>query len=211
MIEDLVDIDREVLALMLVENTELVAEGLRDAHGRSAGALLAALDGTHRLRILLDEIARTLVVQARGEGCTWAAIGEVLHVTRQAAYQRFGGQEEEDTVMDLPPGAMPEARERATILFRRFFAGEWAEMRSGFDERMAEACSAELLASVRFRLDTEAGRLVRMRKPAVKVHGRYSVVDVPLVFEHDTRTGRVAFDAEGKVAGFFVLVAQAAS
>lgn len=210
MIDELVDVDREVLALMLVENTGMVAEGLRDAHGRSAGALLAALDGTHRLRILLDEIVRTLVVQARGEGCTWAAIGEVLHVTRQAAYQRFGAEDEE-TVMDPPAASIPDAGERATVLLGQFFAGEWAEMRSGFDERMAEACPAELLASVRFKLDTEAGRLVRMRKPAVKVHGRYSVVDVPLVFEHDTRTGRVAFDAEGKVAGFFVLVAQAAS
>lgn len=206
---DLVDVDREVLALMLVENAEMVAEALRDPQRRGADAVLAALGGTHRLRILLEDIVRTLAVEARGEGCTWAAIGEVLHVTRQAAFQRFGGEDSE-TATDLPAAAMPEGGQRATLLLRQFFAEEWAEMRSGFDERMAEACPADLLDSVRSKLDAELGRLVRMRKPAVRAHGGHTVVDVPLVFDRGIRTGRVAFDAEGRVSGFFVLLPQGA-
>jgi hypothetical protein len=206
---DLVNVDREVLALMLVENAEMVADELRRSQGRGGGAVLASLGGTHRLRILLEDIVRSLVVEARGAGCTWAAIGEVLHVTRQAAFQRFGGEDEE-TAMDLPAAAMPRAGERATALLVQFFAGEWAEMRSGFNERMAEACPAELLDSVRSRLDAELGRLVRMRKPTVGVHGGHTVVDVPLVFDRGIRTGRVAFDPEGRVSGFFVLLPQAA-
>ncbi|MDA8302221.1 MAG: DUF3887 domain-containing protein [Actinomycetota bacterium] len=205
---DLVDVDREVLALLLADNAEMLAESLRDPH-RGARAVLASLGGTHRLRILLDDIVRTLAVEARGAGCTWAAIGEALQVTRQAAFQRFGGEDEE-TAMDPPAEAIPEARERAAVLLGQFFAGEWAEMRSGFSERMTEACPAELLDSVRSRLDAELGRLIRIRKPAVKVHGGHTVVDVPLVFERAVRTGRVAFDAEGRVSGFFVLLPQAA-
>ena len=194
---------------MLVENAELVADGLRGSQGRDADAVLASLGGTHRLRILLDDIVRTLAVEARGEGCTWAAIGEALHVTRQAAFQRFGGEDEE-TAMDPAAAAIPKAGERATVLFGQFFASEWADMRSDFCERMAEACPAELLDSVRSKLDAELGRLIRMRKPKVRVHGGHSVVDVPLVFERAVRTGRVAFDAEGRVSGFFVLLPRAA-
>ena len=205
---DLVDVDREVLALMLVENAVLVAEGLRDSRVRGADAVLASLGGTHRLRILLEDVVRTLAVEARSEGCTWAAIGDVLHVTRQAAFQRFAGEDDE-TAMDRPAAAMPGAGKRAAALLRQFFAGKWAEMRSGFDERMAETCPAELLDSVRSKLDVELGRLVRMRKPAVRAHGGHTVVDVPLVFERGIRTGRVAFDAEGRVSGFFVLLPQA--
>ena len=209
MVADLVDVEREVLALMLVENAELVAAGLRGSQGRGADAVLASLGGTHRLGILLDDIVRTLAVEARAAGCTWAAIGEALCVTRQAAFQRFGGEDEE-TVMDPPATAMPKAREHATVLLGRFFARDWVEMRSGFSERMAEACPAELLDSVRSRLDAELGRLIRKRKPAVRVHGGHTVVDVPLVFERAVRTGRVAFDAEGRVSGFFMLVPEAA-
>lgn len=205
----LADVDRQVLALMLVENAEMVAGGLRRSQGRGADAVLASLGGAHRLRILLEDIVQTLVVEARGAGCTWAAIGEALHVTRQAAFQRFGGEDEE-TTMDLPVAAVPEAGERATALLVQFFAGEWVEMRSGFDERMAEACPAELLDSVRSKLDAELGQLVRMRRPGVGVYGGHTVVDVPLVFDRGIRTGRVAFDPEGRVAGFFVLLPQVA-
>ena len=42
----------------------------------------------------INEAARagldTSVRHARQRGCTWAEIGEVLGVTRQAAYRRFG-------------------------------------------------------------------------------------------------------------------------
>jgi hypothetical protein len=194
---------------MFVENAELVAGGLRGSQGRDADTVLASLGGTHRLRILLDDIVRTLAVEARGAGCTWAAIGEALCVTRQAAFQRFGGEDEE-AVMDPPATAMPKAREEAIVLLAQFLDRKWVEMRSGFSKRMAEACPAELLDSVRSRLDAELGRLVRMRRPAVRVHGGHTVVDVPLVFERAVRTGRVAFDAEGRVSGFFVLVPEAA-
>ena len=194
---------------MLVENSELVAERLRDFHGRGAATVLASLGGAHRLRILLDSIVRTLALQARDEGCTWAEIGEALHVTRQAAFQRFSG-EDEGTVMDLPAGAMPGAGERATLLLRQFFACEWAGMRSGFDERMAEACPAALLGWVRSKLEAELDGLIRMRKPAVRLHGQHTLVDVPLIFERGIRTGRVAFNAAGRVSGFFVLPPRAA-
>lgn len=209
---DPVDVEREVLALVLSGNAELVAEGLRDPR-RGADAMLASLAGTQRLRAVLDDVARALVAEARVEGCTWAAIGEVLQVTRQAAFQRYSGEHHEgaEGATDVPGRAVPEAGQRARILLRQFFVGEWAEMRTDFDERMTVACPAELLASVRSKLQDELGPLVRMRSPAVKVHGGYTVVDVPLVFEGGVRTGRVAFDSAGWVSGFFVLTPRARS
>jgi hypothetical protein len=37
-----------------------------------------------------DDLLTTAVHQARESGCTWQEIGDVLGVTRQAAFQRYG-------------------------------------------------------------------------------------------------------------------------
>jgi hypothetical protein len=198
---DLGDVEREILAVMLATNAELLAEGLQD-RGRDA-AVLVSLGGAHSLRLLLDDVVRTLARQARDEGHSWAAIGQVLHVTRQAAFQRFG-PDDEDAVVEVPAVAVPRAGERATLLLAQFFAGEWEEMRAGFDARLTVVCPAELLDSVRHQLHAELGRLTRKRQSSVKTHDGYTVVDMPLVFERGVRTGRVVFD--GRVAGFFVLL-----
>lgn len=45
-----------------------------------------------------------------------------------------------------------------------------------------------------------------MGKPSIRLHDGYTVVDVLLVFEKNHRKGRVAFDADARVAGLFVLM-----
>ena len=56
---------------------------------RPAGERLRAADG---LRDALDAWLPSLAEAARAEeGQSWATIGSALHITRQAAQQRFGG------------------------------------------------------------------------------------------------------------------------
>ena len=50
----------------------------------------AALSATAALRDAADRKLYYLVGFARNEGASWAAIGEALGVTTQAAHQRFG-------------------------------------------------------------------------------------------------------------------------
>jgi hypothetical protein len=53
-------------------------------------ASLAALASVVRLAKDMSGEVPGLVGQARRDGCTWAAIGAALGITRQAAYARFG-------------------------------------------------------------------------------------------------------------------------
>lgn len=201
--------ERELLSAVLVQNAELVSAGLRSSLAPEAPSALASLAAARSVGLLVDDAIRVLVAQARAEGRTWAAIGEVLHVTRQAAFQRFGSDDDDEGEAQLPEGALPDAAERAGIVIEDFLAGRWEQMRSGFDGRLSEACSSELLEMVRTKLAEDLGRLLRRRRPAVKVRDRYTVVDVPLVFERGLRRARVALDGKGRVAGFFVLMPEA--
>ena len=54
--------------------------------GDALGALVAVVTA----QAAVDVLQRQAVAGARGAGATWAVIGQVLGITRQAAQQRFG-------------------------------------------------------------------------------------------------------------------------
>jgi hypothetical protein len=75
---------------VLTTNAELVSRVLQGAGAADGASVMAAVAATRTLNLIVNDILHALVRQARAEGHTWAEIGEVLHVTRQAAFQRFG-------------------------------------------------------------------------------------------------------------------------
>src|SRR5579884_2389848 len=83
--------DRDVMATLLLTNVELVAGVLRAGDDGSGGHVMRAIAATRSLDMIVEDTLRALVEQARSAGHTWAEIGELLHVSRQAAFQRFGG------------------------------------------------------------------------------------------------------------------------
>ncbi|MER6924724.1 DUF3887 domain-containing protein [Streptomyces spiralis] len=89
-----------------------------------------------------------------------------------------------------------------------FTEQRWEEMRSRFDSRMAQAAPADLLRTVWQKADRERGAFQTMGTPSVRAVAGYTVVDVPMAYERGELLRRVAFDADGQVAGFFVLPAE---
>ena len=75
----------------LLDARENLTKGMRQAHPLDAVAhVLGSLD-------MLELAERRLVEAARLQGSTWEQIGAVFGVTRQAAFQRFGGGSEVDS------------------------------------------------------------------------------------------------------------------
>ncbi|MEV4252815.1 hypothetical protein AB0J52_06555 [Spirillospora sp. NPDC049652] len=60
-----------------------------EAHGAPGGALASVAAAAEAVR-RADGHLRTAVETARSSGRTWQEIGDVLGITRQAAFQRFG-------------------------------------------------------------------------------------------------------------------------
>lgn len=77
--KDAAGLRRELLALM-------------GRMARGPLTLEAGLRATAAVRRGLDELQAELVTTARGEGASWASIGEALGVTTQAAHQRFSSR-----------------------------------------------------------------------------------------------------------------------
>ena len=128
------DGEREVMGLMLTTNAEMVASVLRGAEGSPQQSLMAAIAATRTLDVVVEDTLRALVRRARDEGRTWAEIGQALNVTRQAAFQRFGGGQTPDTGDErLEP--IPDAGAKAVSVLETLFAERWDDLWATFDER----------------------------------------------------------------------------
>jgi hypothetical protein len=191
----------------------LLAERALDL-ARAVGSPLAApayLDLVRRARDLDDlseQVLRLSVQQSRDAGHTWQEIGDLLGVTRQAAFQRFGrpidprtGEPMDKTVR------MADAAERAITIVTAVLEGRMDDARPSFNTRVLEAFTDEVRGSA---LATIAGLVGAFEgfgagEPLVRRIGDLTVVDVPLRYEAGDMKARVAFDADERVASLFIL------
>jgi hypothetical protein len=203
------EFDREVMAMMLATNVQLVAHVLL-AEEHSPGHVMRAIAATRSLDMVVEDTLRALVDQARAAGHTWAEIGGLLGVTRQAAFQRFGGRSASSEAGGMV-APVTGAVEQAVVVLQAFLAGHFDDVRSSFDERMLNACSGELLADVREKVHREAGEVQALGTPVISVRDGYTVVDIPVALDRADGIGRVVLDAERQVAGFFVRPAEVVS
>jgi hypothetical protein len=195
--------DREVMALLLSTNVQFVADVLRE-DAQTEGQAMRAIAATRSLDLIVDDILRALVMRARAAGHTWAEIGDILHVTRQAAFQRFGSGAPQAPDSDTSTPPIRGAAKRAVSVVQAFLDGRWDDVRASFDNRMSEAFSAELMADVREKVQRGGGDVREMGTPGVSKREGLTVVDIPVTLERASGTGQVIFDGEGRVAGFFV-------
>jgi hypothetical protein len=197
--------EREVMALMLRTNAEIVASVLQGADAVEGGSVVAAITATRSLGVLVEDTLHALVQQARAEGRTWAEIGELLHVTRQAAFARFGttGALEILDVTDIPP--LEGAEDRARQMLDDFFADRFEEVRAGFGERLRERHSLELLKNLRARLERRYGAFQEAGTPNIMVRHGLTFVDTPLALEKGDARSRIIFDVDGEGVAFGLL------
>lgn len=163
------------------------------------------------------------VTAARADGHTWQDIGDVLGVSRQAAFKRFG------VVVD-PQTAKPVAAHRSldvpaftTDVFTRLAAGDDPWIR----ERMTHACGRELtrrrIADVWHDVLDEVGELQDVTDvEAREIDGRTPLTlqgsgTAPLpavgraLLNHEAgeMVGHVMINRAGKIAGLLLGPAQA--
>jgi hypothetical protein len=200
--------DRDVMATLLLTNVQLVAQVVRADDDGSPGQVMRAIAATRSLDMIVEDTLRALVEQARGAGHTWAEIGELLHVSRQAAFQRFGGVRR-PTAEDGVAVPLDGAVEAAVPVLQAFFDGRFDDARATFGERMLDACSVELMADVREKVRQYGGEVQALGTPVVSNRDGYTGVDIPVALERADGIGRVVLDADRQVVGFFVRPAEA--
>jgi hypothetical protein len=185
-----------------------------------AGAVVSAvatpsyLDLVARSRdvdALAEQVLRLCVGQARDAGHTWQEIGDLLGVTRQAAFQRFGKPIDPRTGEPMDKTVhFPDAGERATAVLTDVLTGHLDRARESFNNQVREALTDEVFGSGQATVAGLVGAYEGINgEPFVRRIGDHTVVDIPLSYEAGEMKGRVAFDPDGKVAGLFILTPDA--
>jgi hypothetical protein len=194
--------EREVMVLTLMANVELVASVLRGADGTEGDSAIAAVAATRSLGLIVEDTLHALVQQARADGHTWAEIGQVLRVTRQAAFKRFGATAREGLFDDVDVPALNGAEARALGLLDDFLQRRLAELHGQFGARMRERISLEVVESHRAKMEPRYGNVLEVGTPIVGVRLGHTFVEVPLALERGDLRARVVFDLDGEVVGF---------
>jgi hypothetical protein len=173
--------ERDVMGLMLTTNAQTVADVLHRSGEDTEGSVIAAIAATRSLSVIVEDTMRALVAQARAERRTWNEIGEVLRVTRQAAFQRFGSAE----VALESPSTRPlkQAAKRTSALLADFLGGRWDEVEKDFTPKMRQFVPRETLVATKARVDGLWGPLIEGGAAVVTVIDGFTVVHLPLKFE----------------------------
>jgi len=171
-------------------------------------AYLALVRQAQDADILAGQVLALSVRQCRDAGHTWQEIGDLLGVTRQAAFQRFGKPIDPRTGEPMDKTVpMTGAAERAVKVVTDILEGRMDQARPSFNDQVRAAFTDEARGSA---LATVAGLVgafegFAQAEPFVRRIGDHTVVDIPLRYEAGDMKARVAFDADEKVAGFFIL------
>jgi hypothetical protein len=163
---------------------------------------------SHHVDGAAEQLLKLCVQQARDAGHTWQQIGDLLGVTRQAAFQRFGKPIDPRTgeLMDKTVH-MTDAAERAVQVVTEVLDGRMDEARRSFNAEVLEKFTDEVRGAGLAAVAGLVGAFEGFGKaaPFVRRIGDHTVVDIPLSYEAGDMKARVAYDADEKVAGLLIL------
>lgn len=163
------------------------------------------------LHTLTEQVLRLCVERSRDAGHTWQEIGDLLGVTRQAAFQRFGKPVDPRTGEPMDKTVhMTDAASRAAVIVADILEGRMDSARQSFNAEVLAAFTDEARGDALAAVAGQVGAFEGFgtAEPFVRRIGDHTVVDVPLRYEAGDMKARVAFDTQEKVAGFFVLPAE---
>ncbi len=178
----------------------------------SAGASSSGPAGLDAVRVASKMAAtaatalRLSVERAREAGRTWQELGDLLGVSRQAAFQRFGHPVDPRTGQPMSNAMMPGAAEKATELMINWIEERYDDVLSELNELTLQKLGelGGLPAAWAMVVGT-VGAYEGMGEAVARQTGDLTIVDIPMTFEAGEMKGRVVYDKQSKVAGLFVL------
>lgn len=155
------------------------------------------------------------VHRARAAGHSWAAIGDVLGTSRQAAFKRFGAPRDPRTgepMAATEPDAAVATTER---VFALLDAGRYDDLRVLMPDDVARVLTRDVVLDTWARAVADAGNLVRCEGTGLELPGGEAVPAGPvlgtvvgattLVCEAGEWHGRVALGQDGRLLGLLVM------
>ena len=164
----------------------------------------------HEIRDGAEALMAAAVQQAREAGRTWQEIGEVLGVSRQAVFQRYGKpiDPRNGEVMNTSP--LTDAVELARAVIDDHAHGRWANVTARFDDTMRAGLTEEGLAEAWAYIAGLAGAYESHGDTDAVRAGDFTITNTPLTFEAGDFVARITFRDDRTIAGLFILNPDAA-
>jgi hypothetical protein len=166
--------------------------------GTSPGDVVAA---ARDLSAAAETALQTAVDRAWAAGHSWREIGDVLGISRQAAFQRFGHPVDPRTGEPMTRAIPPDVVEQVTGFLARFTAGRWEQVLGDFNEFMRERHDVNRLASGWAHMIGMFGSYQGSGEVSPVLAGDSTVADVLLRFEAGEAMLWARFDRDGKISG----------
>ncbi|WP_231514642.1 DUF3887 domain-containing protein [Mycobacterium sp. URHB0044] len=158
-----------------------------------------------------EALMAAAVHQARGAGHTWQEIGDVLGVTRQAAFQRYGRPIDPRTGKAMNTKPLPEADDLAGTVIDDLVHGRWADVSARFDATMRAGLTEEGLAEAWAQIIGMAGAYESHGATEAVRTADFTTTNTPLNFEAGEFVARITFRDDQTIAGLYILNPDAAA
>jgi len=152
-----------------------------------------------------EALMAAAVQQAREAGRTWQEIGEVLGVSRQAVFQRYGKPIDPRTGEAMNTSPLPGADELARTVIDDLAHARWADVSARFDAKMRDGLTDEGLAEAWAHIVGLAGAYERHGDTDAVRAGDFTTTNTPLAFEAGDFVARITFRDDRTIAGLFIL------
>jgi hypothetical protein len=171
---------------------------------------LELVRAAHEVQDQAEALMTAAVQQARESGRTWQEIGDVLGVSRQAVFQRYGKPIDPRTGEAMSTSALPGADELAKTVIDDLAHARWADVSARFDATMRDRLTEEGLAEAWAYIVGLAGAYESHGDTAVVRAGDFTTTNTPLSFEAGDFVARITFRDDRTIAGLFILNPDAA-
>ena len=162
------------------------------------------------IRAGAEALMTAAVQHARAASRTWQEIGEVLGVSRQAAFQRYGKPIDPRNGEAMSTSPLPDAVELARVVIDDHAHGRWAAVSARFDDTMRAGLAEEGLAEAWAYLAGLAGAYESHGETDAVRAGDFTITNTPLAFEAGEFIARITFRDDRRIAGLYILNPDAA-
>lgn len=166
---------------------------------------LELVKAARQIQTQTDGLVAAAVQQAREAGRTWQEIGDVLGVSRQAAFQRYGKPVDPRTGEPMSRSPLPGAEDLARTVIGDLAHARWADVSARFDATMRDRLTDEGLAEAWAHIIGLAGAYESHGGTDIVRAGDFTTTNTPLTFEAGEFFARITFRDDRTVAGLYIL------
>lgn len=157
------------------------------------------------LRALGDQVLRDSVERAQADHVPWQQIGDVLGISRQAAFQRFRNGDDPQGGSSMKSTNQNALIPRSEGVYHHLAQGDYPSVGQQMTFLVQRMLTEGKVMGVWSEATALSGALESLGESFVRPSGSSVVVETPLSFEAGDLVGRIAFNRRGKIVGMLLL------